>query len=111
MRKYIINNKKFNPIRMGDPGDFDYGCEPNATCHDCGCGVGELHHLNCDAQRCPACGLQFISCGCNIFVAENENKKKNFIDKTIYYRVLGDVDKLLEVQRIKKELNKDENEM
>jgi Zn-finger nucleic acid-binding protein len=88
MRKYIIDNIELDPIRMGELGDFDYGCEPNATCHDCGCGVGELHHLNCDAQRCPACGGQFISCGCNIKVLDDEENTKNF-DKSIYYKILG----------------------
>lgn len=88
MRKYIIDNMVFEPIKMGDFGDFDFDCEPNATCHDCGCGVGQIHHLNCDAQRCPACGHQFISCDCNVKVIDNEENIKDF-DKTIYYKILG----------------------
>lgn len=88
MRKYIIDNMEFEPIRMGDLGDFDYGCDANATCHDCGCGVGELHHLNCDAQRCPACGLQFISCDCFIKVVDKEENIRSF-DKSLYYKILG----------------------
>lgn len=76
MRKYIIDDLEIDPIRMGELGDFDYGCEPNATCHDCGCGVGKLHHLNCDAQRCPACGGQFISCNCNVRVIDDEEEYK-----------------------------------
>ena len=39
---------------------------PNDTerCHDCGAGYGEIHHWGCDAERCPVCGLQLISCDC-----------------------------------------------
>jgi hypothetical protein len=33
-------------------------------CPDCGAGVGELHGENCDAERCPRCGMQAISCNC-----------------------------------------------
>jgi len=88
MRKYIIDNIELDPIRMGELGDFDYDCEPSATCHDCGCGVGELHHLNCDAQRCPACGHQFISCDCNVRVLDDEENISKF-DKSLYYKILG----------------------
>jgi hypothetical protein len=31
---------------------------------DCGVKEGELHHLNCDMEKCPICGGQSISCGC-----------------------------------------------
>jgi hypothetical protein len=35
-------------------------------CHDCGCPDGGFHHPGCDAERCPMCGGQLISCGCKI---------------------------------------------
>jgi len=34
------------------------------SCHDCTTPVGGLHHPGCDAERCPRCLGQAISCGC-----------------------------------------------
>lgn len=39
-------------------GDWD------DTCHDCGTPAGRLHHPGCDAEQCPLCQGQAISCGC-----------------------------------------------
>lgn len=33
-------------------------------CHDCRAPFGEMHHPGCDAELCPSCGGQSISCGC-----------------------------------------------
>jgi hypothetical protein len=48
-----------------------FDCEPprlpnltGAKCHDCHCPQGTLHHPGCEADRCPNCGGQAISCGC-----------------------------------------------
>jgi len=38
--------------------------EPSGHCQDCGVKHGGIHHFGCDAERCPYCGLQLISCGC-----------------------------------------------
>jgi len=37
--------------------------EPH-DCHDCNTPLGGIHHANCDMERCPKCGTQFITCGC-----------------------------------------------
>ena len=33
-------------------------------CGDCGAKIGNTHHVNCDMESCPKCGLQIISCDC-----------------------------------------------
>lgn len=50
---------------------------PNAepgNCHDCGTPAGALHHPGCDAERCPACAGQAISCGCGEAKDEDEDE-------------------------------------
>jgi hypothetical protein len=34
-------------------------------CHDCATELGDLHVPHCSVERCPACGEQAISCGCD----------------------------------------------
>jgi hypothetical protein len=36
-----------------------------AVCYDCNARIGRLHHVGCDEERCPKCGLQAISCNCD----------------------------------------------
>lgn len=33
-------------------------------CHDCNVGDWGFHHPGCDAEECPRCHGQIISCGC-----------------------------------------------
>jgi len=35
-------------------------------CHDCNAKFGHNHHPGCDTERCPKCGSQIISCGCEV---------------------------------------------
>jgi len=49
--------EKYDPI--------PYNGECGKYCHDCGAPIGGYHHVGCDMERCPMCGLQLISCGCD----------------------------------------------
>ena len=33
-------------------------------CHDCNALEGQIHEFGCDMERCPFCGGQLITCGC-----------------------------------------------
>lgn len=72
----VHHKKRYNPIKVGDPGDFF--CFTKSTlllfdgfdgkggrCGDCGAKPGHYHHPGCDCERCPICGGQLISCGCD----------------------------------------------
>lgn len=67
-----VNGKVFNRIRVGDPGDFDEGENKTIRCHDCNALYGHFHHWGCDAERCPVCGHQLISCDCGNATARPE---------------------------------------
>lgn len=58
------NGKMYPRIKMGMPGDFYFGAEPQERCSDCGAKNGYPHHWGCDAERCPSCGGQLITCDC-----------------------------------------------
>ena len=60
------NDKDYKRIPVGDEHDFDPNMGEGDVCHDCNAGVGQNHHLGCDAEQCPNCLEQLISCDCDI---------------------------------------------
>ena len=50
MGKLLIKGKLYNPIKVGDPGDWYEGRE-HAECGDCGAKYGEQHLPGCDCGK------------------------------------------------------------
>lgn len=60
----MLGGKDYERIKAGDDLDFDPNMEVGDVCHDCNAGLGQYHHSGCDAERCPVCSGQLISCDC-----------------------------------------------
>ena len=76
VKTIVIRGKRYRRIKYGDEvwlnerGErlFDEEGNPyrfsTPLCHDCEAGTGQYHLFGCDAEICPACGTQAISCDC-----------------------------------------------
>jgi hypothetical protein len=54
----------------------DWGADKN-PCHGCRVLKGEFHVPSCDAEECPECGAQVLSCDCKLdLVLGNEQKPR-----------------------------------
>lgn len=58
----LIDDTKVLRQKVGQEG----WVEPGQRCGDCGALYGYYHHVNCDIERCPICGMQLLSCECPI---------------------------------------------
>ena len=101
--KYLIKGKLYDPILFGGEDEDWVGDEENPTCGDCGVHVGKKHLDMCDIERCPACGLQFISCDCGIKY-ELEEKDMKDLDEYIKKQEYYNKEKYKNTQRILKEI-------
>lgn len=82
MSKLLIQGKIYDPIKIGDHGDW-YESNPDCTCGDCGRKYGEQRMPQCDIERCPACGGQMLSCECEPVFDVDENIDKETLSKLI----------------------------
>ena len=69
-----IGERMYKRVPVGGSGDFWEGSDESARCGDCNALYGHYHHWGCDAERCPACGRQLISCDCAGVYAEGRGQ-------------------------------------
>lgn len=58
----LRDGRKANRRKVGKEGCYS----PGERCRDCGARFGSFHHFGCDQEICPVCGIQQISCDCEI---------------------------------------------
>lgn len=58
------NGRDYDPIKVGNPGDWYFGKPADTRCGDCNAMIGHYHHPGCDMEICPVCKGQLLSCGC-----------------------------------------------
>jgi hypothetical protein len=68
----MIHGKEYERVRVRSVGDdlaargsSTYGFTEEALAEplcECGCDIGEVHHVGCDLEVCPGCGGQFLMC-------------------------------------------------
>jgi len=59
---YLIGGIELERVAYGLEDDYDP--ESSGPCPDCGVGRGQYHVPGCDAEECPRCRGQVLSCGC-----------------------------------------------
>lgn len=52
---------EFDPIKYGNERRWWHN---SYCCPDCGAGIGEFHHPQCDIEECPVCRKPLRTCNC-----------------------------------------------
>lgn len=61
-RTFTFQNKRFQRVKVGDPGDTAYAGKKKPVCAECSAQEGRWHHWKCGMERCPICGEQLNAC-------------------------------------------------
>jgi hypothetical protein len=59
----VFDGKRYARIPYGAENDL-MGSTATGHCHDCSVTEGQFHCDGCDAERCPRCSGQLLSCDC-----------------------------------------------
>ena len=111
--KYLILGKLYDPVKCGDENDwYEDATDENTSCGDCGCKLDEQHYMSCDIERCPACGMQLISCDCQpVFeVTEEQTKNPKYMSGLIIKQQLERIAWQKELEELLKAKPKEESE-
>jgi hypothetical protein len=83
--------------KMFDRNNNDIDCQDD-RCHDCGVPIGQIHHITCDMETCPRCGVQLLRYECCLAALPGLTPKEiheNLKNPTIYDYVISlDKDKM-----------------
>jgi len=74
---FICDGKQYERIKVGGAGDFFEDVGADFWCDDCGAKRGHYHHTGCDCEKCPICGGQLLSCGCDFCVSYTEKSSSS----------------------------------
>lgn len=72
---FVIKGKVVKRVKYGEEKNgYDYSPDTN-PCHDCAVLKGEYHLFGCEAEECPLCRRQVLSCGCEISIPMTTKEK------------------------------------